>query len=176
MKNKIFYHLGNFLILASFVGFTYILYPLLSIYVFPPGLSSALPKEGIFITIPKIHAQASIVENVDPLNESEYKEALKKGVAQARGTNFFFAHSSGMPWEMTHMNTIFLRLGELQKGDIIKIDKNGKSTAFRVTEKKEVMPTEVDYLFKGDKNKIVLQTCTPIGTSLKRLLVFAEPL
>src|SRR5439155_23368849 len=119
--HKVFYHLGNALIIFSFLGFLYIFYPIIQIYLFPPTINNTFSEKGTFITIPKISAQAPVVENVDPWNESAYNEVLKKGVAQAKGTNFYFAHSSGMPWEITRFNTIFLRLGELQKGDTIII-------------------------------------------------------
>ncbi len=143
-------------------------------YFFPPRVESSLPASGSFITIPKIHAQAPVIENVDPWNEASYKEVLKKGVAQAKGTNFLFAHSSGNPWEVTRFNTIFFRIGELEKGDPIIMEKNGVKHQYIVKEKKEVWPTDVSYLKNPPKNELILQTCTPIGTSLKRLLVFAK--
>jgi sortase A len=181
MKNKLFYNFGSVLIILSLLGFVYVSYPLFSIYLFPPKIADALPQKGTFITIPKINAQAPVLENVDPWDNAAYHEALKKGVAHAKGTSlpgedgtvFLFAHSSGMPWELTRFNTIFLRLGELKKGDAILIVKNGKKFHYIVSDKKEVWPTEVNYLISSNKNELILQTCTPIGTSLKRLLVFA---
>ena len=87
-----------------------------------------------------------------------------------------------MPWEMTRYNTIFLRLGELSVGDEIVITRNGKELKYTVSDKKEVDPSEVNYLLQTDKTeprlnrgKLILQTCTPIGTALKRLLIFADP-
>jgi hypothetical protein len=114
MKRNFTYYFGNALIILSFVGFIYLFYPLFSIYLFPPAVDKQLPQVGTFITIPKIHAQAPIVTNVDPWNQNEYMQALQKGVAQAKGTQFYFAHSSGAPWDVARYNTIFLRIGELQ--------------------------------------------------------------
>lgn len=147
----------------------------------PPTLQKVQTKQGVYVTIPKINAQAPIIENVDPWNESEYNQALKKGVAQAKGTVkpgekgtiFLFAHSSGLPWELTRYNTIFLRLNELQANDTITITKNEKEYTYKVTDKKEVWPNEVNYLMQTEKDQLILQTCTPVGTSLKRLLIFA---
>jgi LPXTG-site transpeptidase (sortase) family protein len=173
--NKLFYNLGNLLVVLSLAGFIFLFYPFISIYLFPPSLNNQVSAVGTFITIPKIHAQAPVVVNVDPWKETEYKEALKKGIAQAKDTNFFFAHSSGMPWELAKYNTIFLRLGELQNGDTIIVEKDGKKQTYVVKDKKEVWPTDVSYLKNPPKGQIILQTCTPIGTSLKRLLVFAAP-
>ncbi len=110
-------------------------------------------------------------------------EALKKGVAQAKGTSlpgekgtsFLFAHSSGNPLEMNQYNTVFFRLSELVKGDDVIIFRDGVRTRYIVREKKVILPSETEYLRKNDKNQLILQTCTPVGTNLKRLLVFADP-
>lgn len=183
MSNKLLFHIGNLLILLSLIGFTYTLYPIARIYLFPQDTPPARFQKGTFLNIPKIHAFAPIIENVNPWNETEYDTALKRGVAHAKGTSlpgekgtiFLFAHSSGMPWNITWSNTIFLRLGELQKGDYILIIKNGKQYKYKTKDKKEVWPNEVNYLLKTTSDQLILQTCTPIGTSLKRLLIFAVP-
>lgn len=181
--NRILYHLGNVLIVISLLGFVFIFYPLLQAYTPTASVEKVTAQSGTHITIPLINAQAPIIENVDPWDASVYNESLKKGVAHAKGTSlpgedgtvFLFAHSSGMPWELTRYNTIFLRLGELNAGDEILITKNGKEYKYIVTSKQEVDPSQVNYLLQTDKNQLILQTCTPIGTSLRRLLVFAEP-
>lgn len=166
--------LGNSLIIGSLILLTYIYLPFINAYF--PSKSNADIADGDFILIPRISAIAEIIPSVDPWNEAEYKIALKKGVAQAKDNpNFYFAHSSLDPWEMTRENTSFLRLGELNRGDQIKIYHDGKEQIYSVTGKKIVWPSEVDYL-KDPGAGITLQTCTPIGTSLKRLLVFATPL
>jgi LPXTG-site transpeptidase (sortase) family protein len=184
MKYKsLSYYIGNLLILVSFIGFLYIFYPIIQIYLFPPTIQQNLPEVGTFITIPKIHAQSPVIEDVDPTNQAIYDEALKHGVAQAKGTAlpgqkgtvYLFAHSSGPVWDLTHFNTIFLRLGELQKGDMIYIKRNGKDFVYRVRELKTVNPSNVSYLTNAKRTQLILQTCTPIGTSLYRLLVFADP-
>lgn len=181
--NKPFsYHLGNLLIILSalllFLGF----YPLIGIYVTPPKITKVESLKGDYISISKIHAQAPIIFNVDPYNEPVYKKILEKGVAQAKGTSlpgqkgtvFIFAHSSGNPLEVTSYNTIFFRLGELKKNDLIEIKKDKKIYKYRVVDQKIVSPTDIKYL-KETKNQLILQTCWPIGTSLKRLLIFAVP-
>ena len=183
-KKGIAYYLGNFLLLVSLAFFLYIFWPVIQIYLFPPQIQRNLPDHGTYITIPKIHAQAPVIENVDPNNQAVYDKALQHGVAQAKGTAlppqkgtiYFFAHSSGPLWEQTHFNTIFIRLGELQKGDLIVIRRNGKEYRYAVRETKTVDPSQVSYLTNDKRTQLILQTCTPIGTSLYRLLVFADPL
>lgn len=165
--------LGNFLIISSILLFILIYYPILSIYFFPTKLN--LVNLDDYIQIPKINAQAQIISNVDPWNKEIYEKALEKGVAQAIGfDNFLFAHSSLAPWKMTRTNTPFLRLGELRADDEITIHKDGKNSVYKVVDKKVVWPNEMAPLLKRGENELILQTCTPLGTDLKRLLIFAK--
>jgi LPXTG-site transpeptidase (sortase) family protein len=182
MNRKFLYHLGNAFLILSLLGFVLIFLPFFSLFLFPPSIQSTLPDHGMFITIPKINAQSRVIENVDPWNPLIYKSALEHGVAHAKGTvlpgkkgtSFLFAHSSAMPWEIARTNTIFFRLGELISGDAIIITQDGKALRYRVREKKEVDSTEVQYLLQTKRTQLILQTCTPLGTSLRRLLVFAD--
>lgn len=134
------------------------------------------------IKIPKINATAPIIDSVDPWNETEYRQALKKGVALASGfskpgqpgNTFIFAHSSDSFWNITSYNTVFFRLGELKSGDEIFIKYDGADYKYSVSHSVEVWPNEVEAITKATGDQLILQTCTPVGTSLKRLLVFAK--
>jgi sortase A len=176
------YNFGNMLLAVGLLLFFLIFYPIIKAYVFPPRIAAQSELKGDYITVAKIHAQAPLITNVDPFNQPVYREVLKHGVAQAKGTSlpgqkgtvFTFAHSSGTTLEETNYNTIFLRLGELQKGDEILVKYKGKVYGYRVQEKKIVYPSEIKYL-KEKKDQLIVQTCWPIGTSLRRLLVFATP-
>lgn len=183
-KRPLSYHIGNFLIffsivsLIALIGFTFA-----PLFLPSQPVKKITDKTGFYITIPKVQAQARVIENVDPWNQDIYQEELKKGVAHAKGTAlpgdgkmiFFFAHSSLPPWEMTRTNTPFLKLGQLENGDTIEIIRDGKEYLYKVREKKEVWPTETNYLKDTTRNQLILQTCVPIGTALRRLLVFADP-
>src|SRR5260221_14044332 len=169
-RNFFIYYLGNFFLILSFIIFVYIFWPIIQIYIFPPKIQQNLPTKGIFVTIPKIHAQSPIIPNVDPNNQGMYDEALMHGVAQTKGTKlpgekgtvYLLAHSSGPPWQETHFNTIFFRLGELQKGDLIILRRNGKNYDYVVYDKKVVNPLDVSYLTQSHKTQLIIQTCTPI--------------
>ncbi|MBI2020749.1 sortase [Candidatus Daviesbacteria bacterium] len=164
--------LSSLLIISSLILLIFIYLPFLSAY-FPSQIN--IPKNSDYIEIPKIGAKALIIDNVDPWNRGEYEKALEKGVAKAKGfDNFFFAHSSLPPWKMTRTNTAFLRLGELKIGDQIIIHQDGTDFIHQVIDKKEVWPNEVDKLIT-DQDVLILQTCTPLGTDFKRLLIFAKP-
>lgn len=178
------FYVGNIFILTSLLGFFYIGYPIGQLYLFPKNINTTVEAHQAFaISIPKISAAAPVISQVDPFDEIVYKNALKKGVAHAkgtalpgaRGTIFLFAHSSAYPWELTRFNTPFLRLAEVTHGDEIHIVYQGIIYKYRVSDKKEVAPDEVSYLLKKQNHSLILQTCTPIGTALRRLLVFADP-
>ncbi|MBI4136605.1 sortase [Candidatus Roizmanbacteria bacterium] len=180
-RNNVLKLTGNALIALSFLGFAFIYYPIIRGYLFPPTIVIAdnLPA----IRIEKINAAAPLVFNVDPWNKEEYLKALSHGVAHAKGTFmpgeegtvFLFAHSSDAPWRLTRYNTVFLRLNDLETGDAIEITTNQGTFIYRVREKKVVWPNETEYLTNTKISQLILQTCYPIGTDLKRLLVFADP-
>lgn len=135
------------------------------------------------IVIPKIGANSKIIPNVDPYNSQQYQVALTKGVALARGSatpgtkgnSFIFSHSSANFYEARLFNSIFYLLTKLEPGDPIDIYVKGEKFTYTVTGKKIVEPGAVNFLNPVSAGKkLTLMTCWPPGTSLKRLLVFAE--
>jgi len=180
MKKTRMNTIGNLCIAISLSFFIYLFYPILAIYLFPAPAPSPSSK-GIQLWIPKIHASGMVVPNVDPWKKTEYELALRHGIAAAKGFAlpsesgpiYLFAHSSGLPWELTRYNTVFLRLGELEKNDEIILWRDGRKYDYRVIDKKEVSPTQIDEVTKVTGDILIIQTCTPIGTDWKRLLVYA---
>lgn len=92
------------------------------------------------------------------------------------GNAFIFGHSSNYPWVKSDYNDVFALLDNLQNGDEIIIFYNQKKYVYRVTDRAEVKPGDVKALESRDPNKkeLSLMTCWPVGTTLKRLIVFAE--
>lgn len=136
------------------------------------------------IVIPKIGANANILGNVDAGNETEYLQALQNGVAHAQGTAFpgenghifLFAHSTDYIWNVGTYNAVFYLLYKLEQGDEVNLFYKGTRHVYKVTGKQVVDPSEVEYLTrKTNKEFLTLQTCWPPGTTLKRMLIFAEP-
>lgn len=136
------------------------------------------------LIIPKIGLNSRVLPNVSPTDESQYKRALKAGVAHAAGTYFpgengrifLFAHSTDYIWNVPRFNAVFYLLREINEGDEIDIFYEGKRYVYQVSDKKIVDPSEVFYLKpKWGKEEIVLQTCHPPGTTWMRLLIFAQP-
>jgi len=182
-QRGILFQIGNLFIVLSLVFSFIIFYPVINTYLFPKDVVASNQLEGNYITIPNIGAQAPLFFGVDPWKEEIYQEVLKEGVAHAEGTalpgekgrSFIFAHSSGNPFELTNYNTVFVKLGDLEIGDEIEVKRDGEIYKYKVTKTEVVNPHETEYLMKNDTDGLVVQTCWPIGTSYKRLLVFAAP-
>lgn len=139
------------------------------------------------LQIPRLLASAQIVPNVSPFDSSLYLKALEdQKVAQAEGsanpgdgkgkTVFIFAHSTQQGAIAVRNNAVFYLLGEMKTDDPIYISYKGKVHTYRVYQQKVVSTSEIKYLsYKEDDSEVlILQTCWPIGTDWKRLLVFAK--
>ena len=135
------------------------------------------------IVIPKIAANARIIPNVDAANKEQYLDALKHGVAHADGTAFpgepghifLFAHSTDSIWNVGTYNAVFYLLYKLEKEDEINVFYKGQRFVYKVTGREIINPDQVEYITrKTDKEFLTLQTCWPPGTTLKRILIFAE--
>lgn len=182
--------IANVLIILPTLIVLYIYYPIIKTEIqyhiqtqsYNP---SQLTKESanFEIVIPKLGIETQVVENVDPFKKDEYMEALQTGVAHAstsvtpdkNGTTYVFAHSSDNPFSLTRYNTDFYLLHKLRTGDEITLIYQGVEYQYKVSGTKVVKPDQVDALTQSTDNQLILQTCTPVGTSLNRLLVFAQP-
>jgi LPXTG-site transpeptidase (sortase) family protein len=145
------------------------------------------PQDTDFsILIPKIGASAKVFPNVDPSNQDAFLPILMRGVAHAAGTVFpsmngnvyLFAHSTDNFWDVVRYNAVFYLLKDLTKGDEVVIFYQNKRYNYIVTGSKIVNPSEVSYLVNSqnqNKQQLILQTCWPPGTTLQRILVFAQP-
>ena len=137
------------------------------------------------ISIPKINASADIIPNVDINNPDEYLSALKRGVAHARGTSFpdqektiyLFSHSTNSPLNFNEYNAVFYLLRKLEKKDKIYVYFLNRKHVYEVTEKVITDSTDTSWLEStGEGERLVLQTCDPPGTTLKRLIIVARPI
>jgi sortase A len=76
-----------------------------------------------------------------------------------------------------HRDTFFRHIYELQKGDTVTVQRNGKLFQYAVTGKKIVSPTDVSVILPSSDNRLTLITCYPtyyIGPAPERLVVFSE--
>lgn len=156
----------------------------------PVVISQATPKAAqlaeinqFSVNIPAIKANSDVVYNVDPFNKDEYLAALETGVAHAANTGlpgqgrriFLFAHSTNSPLNFTQFNAVFYQLRLLEDNDEIVIKLNNEEFKYKITGKQVVGADDTHWLTdEVNKEQLILQTCDPPGTSLRRLLVIAE--
>lgn len=142
------------------------------------------------IIVPKIGKNIPLVDvetgnNVDfDHMENIFMKELEKGVIRYPGTAhpgengnaFIFGHSSNFPWMPGQYNQVFALLDKLVYGDEIVVYYNQKKYVYVINEKQIVKPGDVKVLNRdnADKKELSLMTCWPIGTTLKRMIVFAE--
>ncbi len=148
----------------------------------PPENRLIIPKLGLNIPLATPSYDALLREDWVQV-EKDIQEALTMGVVHYPGTakpgqagNFFVTgHSSYYPWAQGKYKTVFARLPELVIGDEYWIYYGGDKHRYIVRSKKEVKPSDVSVLDQPiDRRIATLMTCTPIGTTLRRLVVSAE--
>ena len=88
-------------------------------------------------------------------------------------------HSAGNVYESSQYKFIFSGLTRMAEGDLIYMDYEGTRYSYRVTGTNTVDPTDSAALRRiandnSGKPMITLITCTPLGTSKYRLLVYGE--
>ena len=69
-KSLLSHHLGNLLIFGGLGLLSYIYFPFLMFFLNPPKIEAIENLQGYNITIPKIRAQAPVIEGVNPWNKS----------------------------------------------------------------------------------------------------------
>lgn len=133
------------------------------------------------IVIPKLFIQERIIPNIDSTDKVDYLPALREGIAHAAGTGlpgsgqlgYYFAHSSGASSALSRGKAVFYLLGKLDLGDEVQIYQDGQKYTYEVVHKTITEPDDLSFLDQ-EGDKIVLQTCWPVGTSKNRLIITAE--
>ncbi len=122
-----------------------------------------------------------------PVFDSAGERALAKGVAHLPDTSLpwsptpqrnVYLAGHRMGYRGTWSRMIFYNLDELREGDKIKLeDRTGRTYEYRVSDTFLVDPTDqwVTGQVRG-RDMLTLQTCTPIPTFEKRLIVRANRL
>ncbi len=143
-----------------------------------------VPNKKFSIFIPKLETTAEVFANIDPANPEIYQEVLKQGVAHAAGSGlpgsskpvYLFAHSTNAEWNVVRQNAIFFLLNKLETGDEVHLAFENRPYTYQVFDKKIVEADDISYLtdYNPGREELVLQTCWPPGTILKRLIVFGK--
>lgn len=135
------------------------------------------------LVIPQIGLSVPVVKNTSVTDKAKYLEALKFGVAHAKGTvlpgeignSYYFSHSSLNFWELGSYATSFNLLNRITPGSDIYVFYQGKQYQYRVLQTEIVKGWDtVPYYREFVKPMLTLQTCSPPGTTINRLLILAE--
>jgi LPXTG-site transpeptidase (sortase) family protein len=115
-------------------------------------------------------------------DEKEIQKQLANNIVHFAGTAkpgqkghvVITGHSSNYPWAKGQYNTIFAPLHNAAEGTIVLINYQNKEYQYRVTKTFQIKPDQVEVLQSNGGSGLRLITCTPVGTSLRRLVVEAE--
>ncbi len=133
------------------------------------------------LIIPKIKVTTPVVFEPS-IAEAAIQKSLQNGVVHYAGTALpgehsnivIVGHSSNDWWEPGNYKFIFSLLEKMAPGDQIQFNYQKKKYVFEVTGTKIVEPSEISVLQPTSEAQLTLITCTPPGTSWKRLIVVAK--
>ncbi|MBR5939334.1 sortase [Candidatus Saccharibacteria bacterium] len=135
------------------------------------------------LLIPKLNIDVPVHFGI---SLSEVDRAMLNGVAHYRvtgasafpgeiGNLVITGHSAGDIYSSNPYKYIFSGLERLEDGDLIYVNYNSMRYTYQVFKKEVVEPSNVSSIIVDtDRPILTLITCTPLGTSRYRLLVFAK--
>ncbi len=139
------------------------------------------------LIIPKINVEAPMIYGVSPLDNNAVEDQLRDGVVHypianaasvpgQNGATTILGHSSMDVFDDGKYKFVFVQLSKLNVGDNFYINYQGTRYTYSVTKKEIIDPKEISKVTPTDASKpsVILITCEPPGTALKRLLVFAD--
>lgn len=133
------------------------------------------------LVIEKLNINVPVVKDVPVVNEKDYLEALKEGVAHASFSSYpyqenanvyLFAHSSYNFWELGKYSSVFNQIHKLKLKDQVNLFYEGKRYVYEVENKILINDFKVDEtIYESFGPTLTLQTCYPAGTTLGRLVI-----
>ncbi len=157
-------------------------YDWMNLPIAPTDNRLVIPKLGKSVPLVAMGTEHIEGENWNEL-EKQIQSSLRGGVVHYPGTAhpgqygnvFLTGHSSYYPWDPGQFKDVFATLGNLEVGDRYYIYYDQIKYVYEVIEKKEVQPNNVDVLAQPTDEKFsTLMTCTPVGTTLRRLIIKSE--
>lgn len=128
-----------------------------------------LPEQMLTrLVVPKIGVDSIVVEGASRKALSEGPGHMKETVEPGETGN---AVITG------HRDTFFRHIYELNKGDQIQVQRNGRHFTYEVTGHKIVLPQDISVIKPTNDPQLTLITCYPtyyIGPAPKRLVVFSR--
>ena len=134
------------------------------------------------IIIPKINVDVPVVYTIDTRNEEAIQAGLEDGVVHYSGTsvpgeagnNVIVGHSSNNFLNSGKYKFAFVLLDRLELNDTFILHYEGVRYVYKVVNKQTVEPNDFSLIGGTAKPTATLITCTPPGTSWRRLIIQGE--
>ncbi|MDP3997251.1 MAG: class E sortase [bacterium] len=149
--------------------------------LYPPLTDLAEKVSGDAIIIPAIDVDVPLVTSAS-VEDKDVLAVLDRGAAMypngitpgRLGNVFIAAHSTGEPWKGKY-RFAFIRINEIETGNLIHLDYNGTRYTYRVVAKDIVKPS-ADFRVVSDRPvpTVTLMACWPLWTTNQRMLITAE--
>lgn len=131
-----------------------------------PAVSPDLAETTLTkLVIPKISLSAIIVEGTD-------RKALLRGLGHLAGSSIPGARGNAVL--TAHRDTFFRHIIDLNNGDRLLVQRNGKTFLYEVVGKSVVEPTAINVVKQTPDDRLTLITCYPtyyVGPAPQRLVV-----
>jgi len=155
--------------------------PDLSLEIMPIDNRIIIPRINKNLPMVRVSSKNLLTKDWSAL-EKDMQQALENGVVHYPGTSVpgqngntvITGHSSYFPWDPGRFKDVFALLHDMRIDDKIVIYYEQEKYVYQVTEKKEVMPENIDVLKQTPEERLTLITCTPVGTNLRRLIIVAK--
>lgn len=134
------------------------------------------------IIIPKINVDVPVVYDLGTRDEVAIQNALEDGVVHYAGTskpgqagnNVIVGHSSNNFLNSGKYKFAFVLLDRLELNDTFILHDKGIRYVYKVTNKQVVQPNDFSLTLPTSTPTTTLITCTPPGTSWRRLIIQGE--
>ncbi|MDO8472021.1 MAG: sortase [bacterium] len=139
-----------------------------------------VPEERSLLSYERLAISAPITWQVEYKNK-EIQRHLENGLVHIKdaaepgqqGTVILTGHSSNYVWSKGDYKTVFAALLQAQVGDTINLKHRGILYTYEVKDVYEVTPDRIDLMNAKSTVDLRLITCTPLGSTKKRLIVDA---
>jgi|GEM_PF-711925 len=136
------------------------------------------------LRVPALKIDAPVMWTNNPKN---FDRDLQRGVVHypgtalpgQLGTSYISGHSSNYAWAKGEYNRIFSNLGDLADNTSFQITltlKNGKQNTYHyvVTGRQEYKADDIAQFRNSADSTVALSTCWPVGSTARRLVVYAK--
>ena len=145
----------------------------------PPTYKEETVAENLstyFISIPKLKIENAVVSTVDTDLTNHLVHFPGTAIPPNKGTAAVFGHST-LPhlYDSRDYKTIFAHIHDLNVGDNIIVAANNTLYTYKISDMLITDPQDTSYLTqKYDSSYLAIVTCTPPGTTWKRLIIKAR--